>query len=384
MKSKNQFILMLVLAGAVAGRVCVGAEATPEAKLDAAPAKLEAASEAKPDAAPEAKTETKPEAQSQARPEVEPQLPRMSESEVTAEVAKALPKWDASVLTARDGPKWSAKVGFTEVLKAVDDSPLKAPAPKETRRVVDGERVLRVYPEVGTVRYVNRSLSFNADQAGKMVDNEVAQRTADKALSSLGLPSTEMVKPRVDTQGGRDASNTAPADTRAFEMYRLVTANRQIGNLPVLGSRARVAIAGSGGIQRMRVNWPPFTMRRGLRVRQQEAVAKEVVKRIMQQDPASLVGVKGSDLTKFVSAKLAYAPQEMTKPYRSSPAGKDTEKKVDETGQADADDKQKDKPVQFGSDRKVYPAVLYVPVLLVTVAASPTPYQLVVSLAEGG
>jgi hypothetical protein len=167
-------------------------------------------------------------------------------------------------------------------------------------------------------------------------------------------------------------------------MYRLVTVNRQIGNLPVLGSRARVAIAGSGGIQRLRVNWPPFTMPRGLRLRQYDAVAKEVVKRIMQQDPASLVGVTGSDLTKFVSAKLAYAPQEMTKPYRNRPPGKDTEKKVDETGPADADDKKQDSPVQFGSDRKVYPPIRYVPVVLVTVAAHPTPYQIVVPLAEGG
>ena len=104
----------------------------------------------------------------------------------------------------------------------------------------------------------------------------------------------------------------------------------------------------------------------------------------MQQDPVSLTGVTGSDLTKFVSAELAYAPQEMTKPYRSKPPGKDTEKPVDEAGSPDADDNKKDSPVQFQSDRKVYSPVLYLPVMLVTVAAHPTPYQIVVPLAEGG
>jgi hypothetical protein len=350
MEYRHRFVLMLVLAQALAGRAGMAAEVGSEA----------------------------------AAPAAESELPRMSESQVIAEVRKALPKWDASVLSARDGAKWSAKVGFAEVLKAVGDAPLKAPAPKDTRRVVDAERVLRVFPEQGTVRYVNRSLIWNSEQAGKLVDGEVALRTAGNALAGLGLPGTELGKQRVDTQGGRDASNTSPADSRTYEMYRLVTVNRQIGNLPVLGSRARVAIAGSGGIQRLRVNWPPFAMPRGLRLRQYDAVAKEVVKRIMQQDPVSLVGVAGSDLTKFVSARLAYAPQDMAKPYRSKPPGKDTEKPVDEAGPPDADDNKKDSPVQFQSDRKAYPAVFYLPVVLVTVAAHPTPYQIVVPLAEGG
>ena len=384
MKSSYQLILTLILTGTLTGRICLGNQATPEAKsavTSATPAPTAAATPAATSAgSPAAASTTTTEATSEVEPKVRP----MSESQVSAEVAKALPKWDASILSARDGAKWSAKVGFAEVLKAVGDSPLKDLAPKNKRRVVDGERVLRLIPEHGTVRYVNRALSWNADKSGKLVENEVALRTANNALTTLGLPSTELGKPRVDTQGARDASNTAPTDTKTYEMYRLVTVNRQMGNLPVLGSRARVAIADSGGIQRLRVNWPPFTMPRGLKVRQQDAVTKEVVKRIMQQDPVSLVGVAGSDLSKFVSAKLAYAPHEMTKPDRTKPSGKDTEKRVDEAGPPDADDKQKDSPVQFGSDRKVYPTVLYVPVVLVTVAASPTPYQIVVPLAEGG
>ena len=32
-----------------------------------------------------------------------PELPRMSESQVAAEVQKALPKWDESILSATDG-----------------------------------------------------------------------------------------------------------------------------------------------------------------------------------------------------------------------------------------------------------------------------------------
>ena len=190
----------------------------------------------------------------------------------------------------------------------------------------------------------------------------------------------------MDTQGGHYASNTSPADSATFEMYRLVTVNRRIRDLPVLG-RERGSLCREGGIQRLRVNWPPFTMRKGLRLRQSDVVAKELVSLIMKQDPVSLVGLRGSDLTKFVSATLAYAPQEMTRPYRHKPAGKDTEKSLDESSpapQPDSDDVKKDRPVQFASASKPVSPVVYLPVLLVTVATSPTPYQIVMPVAESG
>ena len=106
----------------------------------------------------------------------------------------------------------------------------------------------------------------------------------------------------------------------------------------------------------------------------------------MKQNPVSLVGVRGSDLTKFVSATLAYAPQEMTRPYRQKPAGKDTEKPLDESSlpQPDSDDARKDSPVHFASAAKPVSPVVYLPVVLVTVAASPTPYQIVMPVAESG
>lgn len=321
-----------------------------------------------------------------AEDEPEQKMARMSESQVAAEVQKALPKWDKDILSASDGQRWSARIQYDAVLKAVNDSPLKEPAAKNARRIVDGERVLRLIPELGTVRYVNNSLNWNPDRTEKLVDNETALRIANKALDGLGMLRPEFGKPRVDTQGGRDASNTSPADSTTFEMYRLITVNRRIRDLPVLGSRARIAIAGSGGIQRLRVNWPPFTLKKGLRLRQPDVVAKKVVSLIMKQDPVSLVGLRGSDLTKFVSATLAYAPQEMARPYRPKPADNDTEKPLDESSapKPDSDDARKDRPVQFASLAKPVSPVVYLPVLLITVAASPTPYQIVMPVAESG
>jgi hypothetical protein len=313
------------------------------------------------------------------------ELPRMSESQIAAEVQKALPKWDENILSAPAGKRWSARIRPDAVLKAVNDSPLKTPAATNARRIVDGERVLRVIPELGEVRYVNNALNWSPDRPKKLVDKETALQIVNKAFEGLGMPRPEFDKPRVDTQGGHDASTTTPADSSTFEMYRLVTVNRRIRDLPVLGSRARVAIAGSGSIQRLRVNWPAFTMREGLRLRQRDVVAREIVSQIMKQDPVSLVGVRGSDLRKFVSAKLAYAPQEMTWSDRRMPADKDTEKLLDENSapKPDWDDIKKDRPVQFASLSKPVSRTMYVPVLLVTVAAGPTPYQIVIPLAEG-
>lgn len=320
-----------------------------------------------------------------AQDKADEELPRMSESQVAAEVQKALPKWDQSILSATDGKRWSAGIRPDAVLKAVNGSPLKTPAATNARRIVDGDRVLRLIPEVGEVRYINNSLNWNPDRREKLIDKETALQIVNKAFDRLGMPRPEFDKPRVDTQAGRDASTTSPADSVTFEMYRLVTVNRRIRDLPVLGSRARVAIAGSGSIQRLRVKWPPFTMRQGLRLRQRDVVAREIVSLIMAQDPVSLVGVRGSDLTKFVSATLAYAPQEMIGPYRRNPADRDTEKLLNESSapRPDYDDIKKDSPVQFASLSRPVSAPVYVPVLLVTVAASATPYQLLIPLAEG-
>lgn len=314
------------------------------------------------------------------------ELPRMSERQVAAEVQKALPKWDESILSATDGKRWSAGIRPDAVLKAVNGSPLKTPAATNARRIVDGERVLRIIPEVGEVRYVNNSLNWSPNRSAKLVDNETALQIVNKAFDGLGMPRPEFDKPSVDTQAGRDGSTKSPADSKTYEMYRLVTVNRRIRDLPVLGSRARVAVAGRGSIQRLRVDWPAFTLRQGLSLRQRDIVAKEIVSLIMKQGPVSLVGVRGSDLTKFVSVELAYAPQEMTWPDRGTPADKDTEKLLNEylAPKPDADDSKKERPVQFASLNKPVSRTMYVPVLLVTVAASPTPYQLVIPLAEGG
>jgi hypothetical protein len=106
----------------------------------------------------------------------------------------------------------------------------------------------------------------------------------------------------------------------------------------------------------------------------------------MRQDPVSLVGVRGSELKRFVSITLAYAPQEMIRPDRPVPADNNSEKLVSESSAAarpDSDDIRKDGPVQFATLGRPVSRTVYVPVLLVTVAASPTPYELVIALADG-
>lgn len=312
-------------------------------------------------------------------------LPRLNQRQVATEVEKALPKWDESILSAADGKSWSTGIRPDAVLKALNESPLKTSAASNARRIVDGDRVLRLVPEVGEVRYVNNALNWSVNRPERVVDNDTALRIVNRALDGLGMPRAEFDNPRVDTQAGHEASTRSPSDSATFEKYRLITVNRRIRDLPVLGSRARVAIAGRGGIQRLRVNWPAFTLRKGLRLRQRDVVTREIVNLIMRQDPVSLVGVRGSELKRFVSISLAYAPQEMTRPDRPMPADNNTEKLLGESSAArpDSDDIRKDDPVRFASLSRPVSRTVYVPVLLVTVAASPTPYELVIALADG-
>lgn len=314
----------------------------------------------------------------------EQESPRLNERQVAAEVEKALPKWDESILSAADGKAWSTGIRPDAVLRALNESPLKTAGARNARRIVDGDRVLRLNPEVGEVRYVNNALNWSVDRPERLLDNDAALRIVNRALDGLVMPRSEFDKPRVDTQAGHDASTSSPSDSATFEKYRLVTVTRRIRELPVLGSRARVAIAGRGGIQRLRVDWPAFALRKGLRLRQRDVVTREIVNLIMRQDPVSLVGVRGSDLKRFVSISLAYAPQEMTRPDRPTPADKGTERPLAESSatRPDSDDIRKDAPVQFASLSRPAPRTVYVPVLLVTVAASPTPYELVIALAD--
>src|SRR5438309_487986 len=71
---------------------------------------------------------------------------------------KAMPAWDKQVLAAKAGPDWIGQVNFPRIFQAAGD---KAPswaggAPPIVHRLAYKNRILRLEPARGLVRYVNR------------------------------------------------------------------------------------------------------------------------------------------------------------------------------------------------------------------------------------
>lgn len=351
MKTRHQIIPLLLLGGALAGGLIVGQQAGGRAENQDLKRQYDV-------------------------------MKSIDETAVSQELEQRLPKWSHEIVSPRDGARWSAKLSFEAVTNAVGDEPLKGDVPRGAMRIVEGDRVLRLIPQVGKVRYVHRGRKWKPGQSAMQVDDRQAMAIVSKALVGLGVPRMEMANAWVDTQMGVDSGIVGPVDSHNHEMYRLVTVSRKIGGLPVLGSRARVAVNGSGAIQRLRLNWAPFHLPPGLESRAREAVLTDLKAHIMRQNPKEFPNIRGDDQTQFqtLNVYLAYAPMEMTRRYRSKASGDDSETIGPQ--QMDDDNKTPDGPVSFQLVRKGMQAVRYVPVAVASVYAAPTPYQVIVPLAQ--
>ncbi|HET8934752.1 MAG TPA: hypothetical protein VFN67_14985 [Polyangiales bacterium] len=300
---------------------------------------------------------------------------KLSEKDVVAILDKSLPTWDRSVLDVKDGPDWSAQLNFNSVLKALGEGALRAPVNTGDRRIVDGQRVLRLTQEQGRVRFVERSRTWNpAQTATNPVDPKVAMTLALGILERLGVPRAELVAPRVDLQLGLDEDMRRPTDRKKHTKYSLVSVQRNIGKLEVYGSRARIAITNAGSVQRLRLSWPAFRMAKDLTLRQRDAILKEAVATIMRQS-ATPISDNG-----FIQARLAYVPETATLPYLPHESREEVPSTQDTRPDAD-DDLSKLGPEQFRSARAVEP-VHYLPAVVIAVSAAPTPYELLIPVAE--
>jgi hypothetical protein len=252
-------------------------------------------------------------------------------------VQRALPAWGEEVLEVPADPnRWAEDVTFDKLLGVLGDKdPLPQGLPEGSLLVRDADRAIRLEPAQGKFRYVNRkrAWSFERDSRKHAVDPAKAQQMVLAVARELGAPLPQILDSRAETQMGAGAIAGAPRASEAFEMYRLVLLSRQVGELTVYGSSLRAALSHDGQIERMQVSWPAFSLAPGLRLRPRGAVVSDAVKRILDQNP-------GRDTR--VRARLVYAPEE--------------------------------------DERK---AVRFLPAVQVAVLSLPTPYFVIVPVAEG-
>lgn len=259
----------------------------------------------------------------------------MAGKEVNAMVSKALPTWDASILEAKQGKDWTTRISFERIAKAMGDKPIRAQKlPDIAQKVSDESRTIRFKPGMGTLRYINRARAWDYKKHAqtKAIDAREASSIVQKAIDNLGIPQEERGKIRVDTQIAAGGVAGKEEITDQFEMYRIVSIPRMINKLPVYSSGARAAISNDAQIQRLQLAWPAFRMDSQLTLRSRRDVIKQVAREMMAQDLE-----KGAR----VHATLVYTPRTH-------------------------DDEE----------------IVYVPAVVVSVYSKPTPYQVVVPVAE--
>jgi hypothetical protein len=254
---------------------------------------------------------------------------------VASLVERALPQWDDSVMAVQDGKNWTEHVDIARVFAAMgDEAPPLRELPSGLTEISDHDRTVRLVPQQGKVRYLNRGRAWNpSHRDSKAVDEQRAVSVARQVVGHLGIPEEEMSKPNITTQMAAGAKAGARQVQDRFEMARIVTLSRQIGKLPVYNSRVTAAVSNQGELERFQAVWPAFRLKRDVRILERRAVVDAITDRIVAQEPDGDVKIQ---------AYLAYAP--------TSPDDED---------------------------------ITYVPALIVSVYAKPTPYQLVVPVAGG-
>jgi hypothetical protein len=273
------------------------------------------------------------------RPEPQPtstpdSRPGIDAQRLTALIDQALPKWNEDLLTVPDGQDWTATLDFGRVAAAMGDDLFKLnELPPGITEVADKERSIRLTPQEGKVRYLNRSRAWNpAKGLAKAIEERRAVEVVEKAMGTLGMPLEEAADARVNTQMAAGAPAGAEKIRDQYEMARIVAFPRKIANIPIYSSRVMAAVGNEGIIERFQATWPTFRLKKELTLLERPSVIKQITEQIARQDPNADVKVQ---------AYLAYAP--------ASPDDEETQ---------------------------------FVPSVIVSVYAKPTPYQLVVPVAQ--
>ena len=222
--------------------------------------------------------------------EVEPR--RLADrDQLTSQVDALLPQWTEIVLQPRSARDWASATSLESIAIALADPELAAAA----KRAINGSTlvrtkgsVLRFDPDRGLLSYYNAARS--ADFRNEIEPLQSYDRTQELTLEVLrrvGIADAEMHKPIVDTQmtGGGAAGSERLATT--MEMYRLVTVGRQVGDIPVLMSSARMAVNSRGEVQRLQIRWPAFSLDRSDRLAARDEVLARAVDELLDQQASA-------------------------------------------------------------------------------------------------
>ncbi len=216
---------------------------------------------------------------------------------------QAIPRWDEAILVQPDTSDWTEKLDLQNAARALGAEELARGlqrAPNGSEAVETDGAALKVVPERGYVRFVNRRATVDlANDVGPLPDQEKAFQIGMGLLARLGLPAQEFARPQVETQMAAGGSVEAKEPERVNEVYRLFVMERVVNGLPVFGSNAIVAVTDRAEVQRAKAQWPAFRMDRSDKLLERGTVLEEAADALVD----SGVSEKAQ-----VTASLGYAP----------------------------------------------------------------------------
>jgi hypothetical protein len=168
----------------------------------------------------------------------------------------------------------------------------------------------------GRATYLNPSRRFAGARGVENPTTEAqAQRTTALGLAALGLPhEVGRLDIRALMAATQDTQLLTPTQVLRAEVHVNIT--RQVGGVPVVGSRSMAAISSDNQIARLYVEWPDFALVPGLALegtRARRAVVDSLVEKIAADNPCGTVG--------RVLAQIAYVPVSFLAPAGESNAG---------------------------------------------------------------
>lgn len=224
---------------------------------------------------------------------------------LTKLVKQALPSWNDAVLQIPETRNWAVDLSPLRVAVLLDDRELAA-AIKEAPNGAEVFRTkgstLRFRPEQGELRYVSRARGVDPlNDVGELPSPNASEQVTLRALARFGLPREEFVDPEIATQAAAGGSIKSREVEVRSEVYRLVAVSRSLGELPVFVSDARAAVTPQGQIQRLRINWPPLSLEREMRVVEAENVVERAVEVLVDHD---------TSVEAQIRARLGYLPKD--------------------------------------------------------------------------
>lgn len=230
------------------------------------------------------------------------------QAELAERMIRALPE-KAPVFATTSARTELAELSGDQILSRLGYAPGSAYSVEGDKDVYDDGvlrlRVSRTVP--GYVKFADRGLLRAARDSINTVapaSEEVIERNAARVLDELGVPSSERTTLRahavkLDT-GNRDGK-TIDHGTAAY----VVSVQRQLDRLPVLGSACTLAFDTSGYLTWARCRWPQFRLAAGEPAAEGRPSSDVAARMALQLDRSMGPGSRASDFE--INAGYAYA-----------------------------------------------------------------------------